>query len=165
MKIIKWCLQNIEELFSSMLLCIVVSMLFIQVFSRYVLGHSLSWSEELLRYSFLAMVYFASAMGAKYGKHFRVTVLVNLLPVSVRKFFDLLQYEVWLVFNGFVIYYSVVVIQGMGTRPQISQVLGWDMRYIYAIIPVAFAFQTFRLLQRAVMEFRSVNKTEMAGGE
>ena len=50
---IKWLDENLEEALLAMLLCGMALVMGIQVFSRYALGSSLSWSEELTRYMFI----------------------------------------------------------------------------------------------------------------
>lgn len=158
LKSLKFIFNNIEEILASFLLLLLVTLMFLQVLARYLIGHSITWSEELLRFTFLAMVYIASAMGAKYGKHFRVTALVMILPNAVQKIFNYLQYIIWIGFNLFVIYYGFKFVFDMTSRPQISPALDLDMRYVYVIMPIAFIFQTIRLLQRLLWEIKYPEK-------
>lgn len=52
-KIIHWLDDNIEEFLMLVFLGAMPLIMGIQVFSRYVLKMSLSWSEELTRYLFI----------------------------------------------------------------------------------------------------------------
>lgn len=52
-KAAKWLEENIEEFLLVIALAAMTIIMGIQVFSRYVLGMSLSWSEELTRYIFI----------------------------------------------------------------------------------------------------------------
>ena len=52
-KVIHWLDENLEECILILLLIGMTLIMGIQVFSRYVLGMSLSWSEELTRYLFI----------------------------------------------------------------------------------------------------------------
>ena len=52
-KILNWLNENLEEVLMVIALIAMTLIMGIQVFSRYVLGMSLSWSEELTRYIFI----------------------------------------------------------------------------------------------------------------
>ena len=53
MKIIRWLDDNLEEALLIALLVTMTLLMGLQVFSRYILNASLSWSEELTRYLFI----------------------------------------------------------------------------------------------------------------
>ncbi len=55
-----------------------------QIFSRYVLNHSLFWSEELARYMFIYLVFLSGAMVLRQDRHIQVTVFLDMLPAAVR---------------------------------------------------------------------------------
>ena len=50
---LKWLDENLEEFLMVALLIAMTVIMGIQVFARYALGASLSWSEELTRYLFI----------------------------------------------------------------------------------------------------------------
>ena len=52
-KILHWLDENLEEFILVVFLIAMTLIMGIQVFCRYVLGMSLSWSEELTRYLFI----------------------------------------------------------------------------------------------------------------
>ncbi|WCK56410.1 TRAP transporter large permease subunit [Aneurinibacillus sp. Ricciae_BoGa-3] len=55
-----------------------------QVIFRYLLNHSLAWSEELGRYLFLWTVFLGSTIGIKKNLHPSFGAVVNKLPVRIR---------------------------------------------------------------------------------
>ena len=57
----------------------------LQVFFRYVVQASLGWSEELSRYLFVWLIFIGSALALPKGSHIAIDVLVNELPIRVRK--------------------------------------------------------------------------------
>jgi len=77
---IDWLLDKVT-LTLLILLNLVVGL---QIFSRYVLNHSLFWSEELARYMFIWLVFLSGAMVLRQDRHIQVTVFVDLLPAAVR---------------------------------------------------------------------------------
>ncbi len=75
-----WLLDKIT-LVLLILLNLVVGL---QIFSRYVLNHSLFWSEELARYMFIWLVFLSGAMVLRQDRHIQVTAFVDMLPAAVR---------------------------------------------------------------------------------
>ena len=157
MKILK-ILDNVEEIFSSIMIILVILTLFIQISSRYIFGIGQPWTEELLRFSFLGLVYSASSLGVKKRGHFRVTFVIEMLPPIFKKLSDILMYVVWLGMNFVIIYYSILYISNMGKFPQTSQMLQIDMRYIFSLIPIAFTLQSIRLVKNLYEDFFSKQK-------
>ena len=60
-----------------------------QVFARYVLNASPSWSEQASLVLMIWYVSFAAAAGVKEGFHIRISALVNALPDGPRKTIDI----------------------------------------------------------------------------
>lgn len=56
-KILHWLDENLEEFIIILCLIAMTLIMGIQVFCRYVLGMSLSWSEELTRYLFICVAF------------------------------------------------------------------------------------------------------------
>ena len=52
-KVLRWLDQNLEEFLLVLFLAAMAVIMGIQVLARYVLGMSLSWSEEVARYLFI----------------------------------------------------------------------------------------------------------------
>lgn len=155
--------KNLEEILASIFLVTVISILILQVFARYELVSSAAWTEEVLKYSFLAMIYFASGIGAKEGTHFRVSFFVDKLPKQIKFYVDVVGMVIWLTFNISVIYSSILYMQTMMEFTYRSQILEIDMVYVFAIIPVAFVLQTIRLVNFMIVKFEN-RKSELEVG-
>ena len=57
----------------------------IQVICRYLLNSPLGWSEELARFGFIWMTFFAGYLGARRAQHISVELVQNLFPRQVKK--------------------------------------------------------------------------------
>ncbi len=118
-----------------LLLMVVLSVdLMLGVFSRYVLARTFTWYDEIARAAFVWVVFLGAAVGVKRGAHFRLHLLVDLLPRPLQRVARGLGL---LIVMGF----SVVLVQQgrafmeLG-RVQTLPVSGVSKAWVYAAIPV-----------------------------
>jgi C4-dicarboxylate transporter DctQ subunit len=147
MKMIKWTIDNFEKGFGSILLAVMVTLIFVQVFSRFVFNHSIPWSEELSRFIFLVLVYFTMSFAAKEGQHIRVDDHIKKLPKSIKNALLIFSDIIWIVFNIVVIIDGFKLVEKMNQYPLYSAVLGWNLKYLFLFIPICFIFTTIRIVQ------------------
>ena len=127
--------KNLEEYICCALLGVIMTLLMMQVCYRYFGGKSIAWSEEVSRFLFLYLVYFAASLAASKNLHIRVTAQLKLLPKLGQMLLLLTTDIIWLVIS-------------MSDRPMVSGALMLDMRYVYAAVPIAFTLQAVRLVER-----------------
>ena len=82
--LLAWLDVHFEDALCGVLLVGIMIMLMAQVVVRFAFGHGLTFSEELCRFSFLYLVYFAASLVACKGAHIRVTAHTQKLPAPVR---------------------------------------------------------------------------------
>lgn len=152
-KVLLWLDSHFEDALCGFLLVAIMSMLMAQVVVRFVFGHGLTASEELCRFSFLYLVYFASSLVAYKGAHIRVTAHTSRLPQAMQLALLMGADLLWLAFNCTVIWQGIKLIESMSIRPMISGSMLLDLRYVYVAVPAAFTMQSFRILQRWVRHF------------
>lgn len=70
------------------LLAGMISVVFLQVLSRYLLNAALIWSEEVARLFFIALIFVGAAVLARRREHLAVTVFTDLLPDRGRHIAD-----------------------------------------------------------------------------
>lgn len=150
---LKWFIDNFEEVSCVIFMSIMVISLLLQVYFRYVVGKSLPWSESISRFAFLFLVCLATSLSAKKKTHIRVTAQFKLLPPEYRKVFLWLSDTIWIIFNCAVIYLGFKVYIDMGKNLYISPVLGWNLKYIFIIIPISFLLITLRMLENYYQEY------------
>jgi TRAP-type C4-dicarboxylate transport system permease small subunit len=56
-----------------------------QVIMRYIFNNSLSWSEELMRYIFIWMIFVGAAVTFRNNAHITIDFFTSLMPKKVRK--------------------------------------------------------------------------------
>lgn len=163
MRMVKWLNKNLEELLCGILLVCIMCMLMGQVLVRFIFGYGLTFSEELCRYCFLYFIYFGSSLVAAKGLHIRVTAQMLKMPARLRMAMLMLADMLWLVFNGVVIWQGSLLFIAMGQRSMVAGSLQIDLRWIYVAVPLAFALQSFRVIQRWYGWFR--HGTPLLGNE
>jgi len=84
--------HHLEEGFIALLLALMVTISFIQVINRYVLGTGFTWALELVTYLFawlvlfgVWLVLFGVSYGIKTGAHIGIDVLVRQFPHNLRR--------------------------------------------------------------------------------
>lgn len=116
----------------------------LQVLTRFILPHPLSWTEELARYSFIWWSFIGAAYVVRLNGHLGMDILVNTLPLGGRVFLQKLVFLVSLVFMVLVTYTGVrITIRQAG---QEGTILPISMAWVYLIVPLTGAIMALYLL-------------------
>lgn len=141
-------------LFVFMLLMLVV--LTLQVFTRYVLTFSFSWAEQFARFGFVWLTMAGVSLAAKKGMHLKVDFLPQVLPPKIAKIICVFS-DVFVVGFGFFI--ASLIFKTVLMQIRLNQVFSsipwlpvWTM-YIAGVIGMLGL--SFRTLQRMILEFKS----------
>jgi len=163
-KRVAWFIDNAEEILAGSMLMATVVLLFMQVVLRYFFGKSIAWTEEMSRYTFMWMVYIAASLAAKQDTHIRVTAQLSILPESLRRYVLLVADLLWLAFNAVVIWEGISLFQNMGQFRLVSGSMGWDLRYVFLILPIGFLAMSIRIIQVQYRRFRGL-ETAVIGAD
>jgi len=144
MNLINRIIHHLEETFAACLLGLMVLIVAIDVFGRYVLNHPLQGAGEAARLLFVWQVFLASAAALKRGLHVGIEFIVDRFPVRIRALTDLAVNLVVLLMILTVGYMGwVLAINSFTKRFQML-----DMPYTYALmgIPVGCALMSIHLV-------------------
>lgn len=155
MNLLKHLDEHLEEYICATFLTLIVALLGIQVFFRFFFGRAWAWQEELTRFLFVWFNYLGVSLGAKRFGHIRITTFVKLFPASWQDKILLLADIVWLFFNLAVVVISFELLKTMQRFPMNSAALGWDLFWVYLIIPLGFLLTSYRILQGYYRKFRT----------
>ena len=106
----------------------------LQVFSRYMLNHSLFWSEELARYLFIYLVFLGAAIVLRRGGHIQVSFFVDQLPPRLRRGVAVLGDLLLLGFAGIVFIQSVRLAAMVWTVPTAALLIPWTLVYLGIVL-------------------------------
>ena len=98
MKTVKWLDDNLEEFCMVVLLAAMTLIMGVQVFCRYALGMSLSWSEELTRYLFIWSGFLSVSYCSKKCLSIKIEQFVAIFSRTGRSVFKLVNHTFELVF-------------------------------------------------------------------
>jgi TRAP-type transport system small permease protein len=119
------------------LVCLMVALcvdIFVGVFSRYVVGETMPWYDEVARYLFIWMAFIGAAVAVRRHAHFGInTVVARFSPEKQRRFR-------WIAWGLLATYAIVITIQGIrvmqGVSVQESPALGLSLAWVFLVVPV-----------------------------
>ena len=149
MKVLRFLDDNLEKMICTVTLALMSAIIVAQVFFRYVLNNSLSWSEELARYLFIWTIYIGISYGVKMDKHVAVDAVYSYMPKGVKKYYAMIAYALFLLFAVAIVYYGVTVV-GMQISSQVSPAMGLPMQYVYVAPVVGMVLTVIRLVQKII---------------
>lgn len=115
-----------------------------QIVLRYVFGTGLHWTEELTRYSQVALIMFGAAMLAGQNKHINVSLLEAIVKPKVRKWVMIAQQVITALF--FLVAIKIAVDMIGITGDQVSTNMRVPMKYVYGMFPIAFTILVFNVV-------------------
>lgn len=94
-----------------------------QVFGRYILNDSPSWSEPLSLYLMSWFIMLGAAVGVRESVHLGLDIVRYVMPPAIQKAMDLLSLGLIVLFGIGMAYYSTLL--AIGTWSATIPVLGW----------------------------------------
>lgn len=105
----------------------------LQVFTRFVLNNSLSWTEELARYAFIWSNLLGAAICTEKYSHATVTAITDILPKKAQLSLKIVVNVILILIAFVLVKYGFKVV--MSTRMQLSPALRVSMSYVYLSSP------------------------------
>lgn len=145
--------SSIHRLFEIAVIALFAAMVFAalwQVVNRFVLGSSLSWSEEFQRYAHIWLIFFAVPIGYRRGAHIGVDILQNALGAGGALVLDWIIDLAWLIL-GIAIVVSTWTLMGVAWR-QTSAGIGITMDKIYFGLVIGGMYLIFTTVDRLLQK-------------
>ncbi|MGI6417937.1 MAG: TRAP transporter small permease [Thermoguttaceae bacterium] len=137
--------RHFEEIAGGLLLVAMCLIGAVKVVSRYVLASPLAWTEELATILFAWLVFIGASLALKQNEHFAIDVIVNLLPLSMRRHLDMLRHFAVLLFCLLLIGYGtrLAVMNWHVATPMLEVSRGW----VYLSVPFGGLLMLVRTVQ------------------
>ena len=109
-------------------LMVILAAVLIQIFGRYVLNDSPTWTEILALVLILYVTCFAAAVGVRDGRHIGMESLLSFAPAPVRKAVEIIVYLGMIVFGSCMAYGGAILTDAMMSyvNPGLPISQGWS---------------------------------------
>jgi C4-dicarboxylate transporter, DctQ subunit len=146
-------LANLVESIAGALLAVVVVIVLVQAFGRYILQMSLSWPEELARYVLVWLMIFGVAAAAAARSQIVVDTLLELVSPRARRVMEGIGALAGLVAVALLVWTSQPLLFGPAGRST-SPATGIPSFWIYLAIPIGGALLALFALVELAQLFR-----------
>ncbi|MGP9677727.1 TRAP transporter small permease [Halomonas sp. AOP27-A1-41] len=142
---------RIEDFVTLTLFWALILVVFAQFFSRYVMGSSIGWTEEIARYLLIGVGFLGSVMAARNGSHIMVEFFYHYMPEWQAR---LLERLVGLVSLGFYIAMAWIAYQLAARTNSLMVSVDLPKSIIYFTVCAAFVLMALRTIQRLYLKYR-----------
>ena len=138
------------EVFVAAILVVMVTVGFLQVFSRFVLNHTPSWAEEIQIFGHIWLVFLAIPIAYRRGAHFAVEAIRRQYSTGMHKALDVMVEFLWAGFAITTAYYSyrVSLVAGRNMSPGLEI----PMSYPYYGMIIGSVYLLFVVIRRIAGE-------------
>lgn len=155
-KVLNWIDEYLEEVLLVAALAAMAVIMGVQVFCRYVLGASLSWSEELTRYIFIWVGFLSISYCTKRCISIKIEQFVAIFPRRGKAVFKVVNHTFELILFIYLLPFAWKYLMSAVANGQTSPAMGIPMYFVQAAPLVGFTLSAVRVLQRWIVEFQTI---------
>ncbi len=140
---------NLVEWWAGFLLILMVAVVLLGVFFRYVLNASLVWYDEFASYLLVWLTFYGAVVASYRQRHIGFEVVVNRLLPKTRRILDFTSELFVLGFQAVLFYYGWLLTEKMGDETTVSLV--WvKMSWVYSVLPITGGLMLLISLMRLI---------------
>jgi TRAP-type C4-dicarboxylate transport system permease small subunit len=128
-------LTTLSGYLSALFMAALSVIVFLGVFSRYVLNDPWQWTEEAARICFVWVVFLAASIGVRRGLHFRFTLLLDHIAPAWKRALEVLA-NVWVIFFA-----GIMVVRGYSfailNLSQLTPTMQIPWAWVYISVPIS----------------------------
>jgi TRAP-type C4-dicarboxylate transport system permease small subunit len=150
------------EAWAVLLLVLMVVLVGLGVFYRYVLNASLSWYDEFASFLLVWLTFYGAVVASYRRRHIGFEIIVDRLMPNTRRVVDLVAESCVLGFQLVLFYHGWLIVQKMGDETTVSLV--WvKMRWVYSVLPITGGLMLVISLMR-IASIAMGNRNREGGG-
>ena len=153
-------LKRIDDVIAITLLVGLTVLTFMQVLFRFVFNFPLDWSEELIRYILVVLIYLATAITIREDKMIRIELIDLIIKGRVKKVLDLIIYITSMAFMIFLTYQTKYLVVNAFSVNQTSPSMGIPLGIMYGIEGILFALMALMFIKQIIVKIKG-----FAGGD
>jgi C4-dicarboxylate transporter DctQ subunit len=146
-----------EDIAVGAIILVATYVLFQGVVLRYLMNYAFPWTEEVVRYSIVWLVFLGGSIAARRGAHISMDILVVYLPPRAKLFVMGLAASVTGAFTLAMTYYGALLTASIWRYQQVSPAAEIPMALPFAAIPVGCGLMTIRFFATSLACFRGVD--------
>jgi len=146
-------LRRTEMYAAVALLAVIVAVVLAGTVGRYA-GYPLVWSDEVAQALFVWLAMLAADLTLQRAGHFRIDVLVSLLPSTVRFLLELAIKITIAVLLILLVYYGMLLTKLSDPRP--LPMTGVPSSFAAAALPVAYALMIITVTEQIIRHLRGL---------
>jgi len=141
-----------EDWITFVLFWMMATVVFYQVYTRYVLSDSAGWTEEIARYFLVAVVFIGASMSVRKNNHIQVDYFYRLMPGAMARVLSTAVDLVRCLFLGYSVWLTWLLLNRIGAQQMavIDLPVGW----VFGAMLFGFALMFLRSLQVAWRHWR-----------
>ena len=150
---------KVEKTITWVVFAIMLALLLIQVFCRYLFEMPLAWAEELVRYTYIAVSFLGAAVALRERTHISIDILPSLLESKIKDeikrkltldflntFADIVQTALFIVMTIWMAEYTI----DLDVKNQITTANQWPMWLMSLPVTVSCGLMAFHALLNAL---------------
>jgi TRAP-type C4-dicarboxylate transport system permease small subunit len=145
--VLAWLERHGEEVLAGACLCVLSTLVFVQVVMRYAFRAPLSWTDEVASWCMVGLVYFGAAFAVRERAHIRVMLAIVSLPRRGGLALGIVADALWLAFNLVMVWQSALLVASFAAQPFYSAALDVNLLWPHLAIPIGFALVSLRMVQ------------------
>jgi TRAP-type C4-dicarboxylate transport system permease small subunit len=134
MRALRFVLVDVVEFVLVGLMVVLCADIFVGVFSRYVVGRTMPWYDEVARYLFIWMSFVAAAVAVRRRAHFGVNILVARFGPRARRATHAGIWTLVIAYGIFMTFQGARVMEGVSVQE--SPALGLTLSWVFLAVPV-----------------------------
>lgn len=156
-KLFNWFDINFEPIAITMVFYLIMLLVFGQVLLRFCFKTGFSWAEEMARFAFVWLMYFAFSYAVRCQRHIRVSFFAQLFGERFNKILMIFCDFLFLGFALILLRSILILCQEVAEFNDRAVSMDISLNFIYGAGALGFAFMCLRLFQSIVWKFRHYN--------
>lgn len=142
-----WLLDAFEDVAVVVLFVVAVSLYFSQIVSRYLIGFTFPWAEELIVTMVVWACFIGASIAVRRGAHISVDLLIQQLPPVPQRIAALAALGLCIVFTSLMFWWGAAFVRFLARSGNRAESIDIPAYLLYLAVPLGGALMTVRLLQ------------------
>jgi len=143
-------LIRINEFLAGVILGLAMIIGILQVFCRYFLNSSLTWSEETMRYMLLWLVFITLPIAVVSKKHMSLDIILEKVSPKMKKWMEIIINLIGIIVIVLLTIHSIELV-ALGKLQRASSI-SIQLSFLYIIVPISLIITVFHFIELLVKE-------------